>query len=441
MIAPRSYVFSLSNLRILIEKVSEMCENSNKINYFEDVLPAEVKQIIFDNLSVSDLLNLCLVCQTFEDFIGKSHKCMEKIWIKFYSFKLKDLGSLETSSRRFEKLKVNRVKETSHFSYLVNLRQNWKKVLLYNCEFKQAQSYIHFVEAISGSIEELEISDIEILNNEFEIAQLKFPCLKRIMLRNVPSTAIEPFLGFDKKRLENASLDIVQAVEGKMPLSELSFKFLETSGKLNHLQLGPHYIKALFDQEDVDVKFSFTLKKILLKFPLIRDSSPHVAANVSKFLKLQPKFDWILFFEIQSDLVLTTAWSQKALKHITFIGLEELFDDSMDISIEPNANIIHLDLLCRKILISQLRKLLKSAPNLRVLHVHTLTRYVMEFTVKNHQMLEEIRYENIDEETPDLYNQLRSSSDGINTSVNFKKATFWFEASNPFSIDPNFWHT
>lgn len=418
-----------------------MSENLNQICYLKDVLPAEVKQIIFDNLSLTDLLSLCLVCQSFDDFIGKSHKCMEKIWIKFYSFKLKDLESLAMSTRKYEKLKVNRVNKSSHFSFLSNLQQNWKKVLIYNCEFKQMQSYIDFIDVISESIEELEISDIEILNNDIEVGQLKFPNLERIMFRNASSTAIEIFLGFNKS-LENASFDIAQPIEGKMPLNELTFKFLQRSDKLNHLQLGPHYIKALFDQEDAEVKFNFTLKKLFMKFPLIRDLSPFNATNVSEFLKLQPKIDWILFFEIQSDLVLTTAWNEiEKLSHITFIGLEELFDDSMEIMIEPNENIKQLDLLSRKILISQLRKLFKAAPNLLVLHVQTLTRYVLEFTVKNHQSIKEIRYENIDEDVPDLYNQLKASTEEVNGNIEFRKASFWFDTSNPFLIDPNFWHT
>lgn len=416
-----------------------MSENVNEICYFKDFVPAEVKQIIFDKVNAKDLLNLCLTCKTFDDFIGKSQKCMEKFWIKFYTFKLKDLDSLAESSRHYEKLKVNRVKQNFHFTFLTNLHQKWKKVLIYNCEFKQLQSYVDFIASISESIDELEISDIEILNNEIEVDQIHFPNLRRIMFRNVPSSAIEVYLGL-KSNLENASLDIAQPVDGKMSLSELTHKFLKSSNKIKHLQLGPHYIKALFDQEEIDLNYNFTLKKLLLKFSLIRDTSHFIDNNVSHFLKLQPKIDWIVFFEIQSDIVLSTAWNEiSKIEHLTFIGLEELFDE-MELSIEINENITQLDLICRKILISQLRKLLKASPNLKILHVHTLTRYVMEFAVKNHKSIQEIRYETIEQEVPDLYHQLKSSSEEINESVEFKKVSFWFDTSNPFSIDPNFWH-
>lgn len=418
-----------------------MSEKPNEFCYFEDLLPAELKQMVLDYLSVSDLLNLCLVNKSLNEFIGKSRDCMRKIWIKFYTFKLKDLESLTLSVRNYEKLKINKVKNDEHFRFLVDLQQTWTKLLIYNSEFKFIQRFVDFVESFSETIEELEISDIEVLNNEQQICSMKFPNLKRVMFRNVPSTTIEVFLGTNKK-MENASFDIAQVVDGKIPLDRILQTFLESNPKLRHLQLGPHYIKSFFDRQQVKAKFEFKLSKLFLKFPLIRDESPDIGRNVSSFLANQLKLDWILFWELNDDVILTAAWNEiPALTHLTLIGLENLFDDSMNLEMEPNPRIVHLELLSRKILISQLRKLLSAAPNLKILHVHTLTKYIMEFTSKHHQMIQEMRFENIDEEVPDIYSQLKASSDDINKSIELKKVSFWRDASHPFLVDPTFWHT
>lgn len=106
-------------------------------NIIEDLLPAEIKRIIFNFLDFSDLINMCAVCKSFNDFIGQSHDVMKRIWIKFYTFKMKDMESLAESSRNYEKLKVNRVHQSEHFQFLIELQKSWKKVLIYNCEFKR----------------------------------------------------------------------------------------------------------------------------------------------------------------------------------------------------------------------------------------------------------------------------------------------------------------
>lgn len=415
-------------------------------NIIKEFLPAEIKQIIFSYLSLPDLLNLCSVSKSFNDFIGQSHDFMQKIWIKFYTFKMKDLESLSASARNYEKLKVNRVSSSSdHFTFLADLGQPWRKVLIYNCEFKKVETLLNFIESFSETIEELEISDIEILNSDYRICALKFPNLKRVMFRNVPSSAIEAFLGHNKN-LENAAFDITQTVERKMPLNQVIHNFLDYNNKLKHLQLGPHYIKSFFDRENVEMKFEFQLEKLMLKFPIISDDSPEIEKNVCEFLKNQQKIDWILFLELQNEAILCTAWNNvKSLNHLTLVGLEGLFDfeGNMELAMEPNFELVQLELLSRKILLSQLRKLLAAAPNLQTLHVHTLTKYVLEFTAKNHQSLRHLTFETFDEEVFEVYEELKATSNEIeiNQNIELKKVSFWRDAADPFTLDPIFWHS
>ena len=409
-----------------------------------ELLPPEIKQIIFSYLEASDLLSLSSVCKSFNEFIGQSQDIMKIFWIKFYTFKMKDMESLAASSRNYEKLKVNRVNKSEHFKFLTDLEKPWKKILIYNCEFKKTEILYEFIESFSESIRELEISDIEILNNDLQICPLKFPNLKRVMFRNVPASVIEIFQL--SKNLKNASFNIAQPAERYLSINKLLYNFLNNCEKLKHLQLGPHYIKNLFDQENIviSMRYQFELEKLMLKFPIIRDESPDIEINVCKFLKGQQKVQWILFIEMQNEAILCEAWNKvNSVNHLSFVGLEGLFDGEMDLAMEPNFNIIYIELLSRKLLISQLRKIFAAAPNLKSLHVHTLTKYVMEFTARNHHNLQQLTYETFEEEAFEIYNQLKSSSDLVNENIELKKVSFWRDIAEPsgFTLDPFFWHS
>lgn len=414
----------------------------SEICYFDGQLPTEIMRMIFETLSVTDLLNLCVACRSLNEFIGGSRDYMKKVWVKFYTFNVRDLDALAVSTRSYEKLKVNRVKNGEQSRFIADLQQCWRKVLIYNSEFKEFRFFSELIESFAESIEELEVSDILIHSSDVNICSMKFPNLERVMFRNVPSTAIELFLGSNKK-LENASFDIAQPVDGKMPINEILFEFLTNCERLKHLQLGSHYIKGLFDQEVLDTKFSFQLAKLMLRFPLVADPSPDIEINVASFLSNQPNIDWILFFELQSDLVLSTTWNYiPSLSHITFIGLECLFDDAMDFLVEPNERIHTIELITRKVLISQLRKFFIGAPCLKILHVQKLTRFIMEFTARNHCLLQELLYEHIDEDVEELYDSLKvTDDDSINKTIELRQVAFWHQKSNPFSIDPDFWHS
>lgn len=407
------------------------------MDYFQN-LPHEIKEIIFKYLNLSDLLNLCLTSKCLNEAIGQSKGCMNLIWIKFYSFNMKDLESLNESERCYEKLKINRINRDDHFQFLIDLQPNWKKVLIYNCEFKHFQTFYDIINSLSNKIEELEISDIEILSyDDVQLVALKFPSLKRLMFRNMPLRAIEIFLQ-SSDRLENAAFDIAQALEGNS-LHDIIYNILNASPKLKQLQLGPQYIKSLFGEKNKSYKFPFMLKNLLLKFPIVNDLPETADETIASFLITQPKIEWLVLMELQNDNVLSTSWNNlKCLNRISLIGLEELFNNDMLFEIQSNLKISQVDLISRKVLISQLRKLLKAAPYLQILHVKTLNKHMMEFIAKIHSNIHTIFYEFIDEDVMEIY-QLIKATDDVNKNIQLIQQSFWFNNSNPFSQDPTFW--
>jgi hypothetical protein len=182
----------------------------------------------------------------------------------------------------------------------------------------------------------------------------------------------------------------------------------------------------------------------MLKFSIIREESPDVEKNICGFLKSQQEIEWVLFIELQNEAILCSAWNNlKSLDHVTFVGLEGLFDEGMDLAMEPNVNIVTIELLSRKILLSQLRKIFAAAPKLKKLHVHTLTKNVLEFTVRNHPNIRQMTYETYDQESFEVFDRLKASPEKVNRTIELKKVSFWSDVAEPklFTLDPMFWHS
>lgn len=391
-------------------------------NYLEN-LPYELKENIFKNLNLNDFLTLTLVSKSLNEAVGHSNCCMSKIWIKFYSFKLKDLSSLKNSMRSYEKLKINRVKSDEHFTFIAGLKQNFKKVLIYNCEFKCFSLFYDLIESFAETIEELEISDVEILSYNREATPLKFPSLKRFMFRNLPLYAIKIFT-LSSKKLKNASFDIPQGFDQSHALQKITCEILKASPKLKLLQLGPQYIKEVFLEEK---NFDFKLNYLLLKFPIVSDLSESEIEIISRFLSTQTNLKWLALMELQNDEILKCAWNL-GLTRVSLIGLEEL----MKFEIETESSTItHIDIFARKVLISQLRMLIKAAPRVTTIHVKLLNEHMFNFLAKN-SSIQTLFYENAEESALNSYEEYKNQ-------LKLIKSSFWFNNENPFSLDPIFW--
>jgi len=407
-------------------------------SYLEN-LPIEIKEQIFQYLSSSDVLNLALVSKNLNESVGNCRKCMEKYWIKFYTFNLKDLDSLENSCRHYVKLKINRVKTNDHFDYLINLNQCWKKVLVYNCEFQYAEKYLKLIKAIADHVEELEVAVIEILcYEEFEDVKIKFPALKRIMLRNMPSNTMEIFVK-SCENLEVATFDIANEMKSFRPLREMMKEFLRNCKKLKHLQLGPNYIRALFGENEA-LNFEFQLTHLLLKLPIANDLLDVAYDQIVEFLRTQSKIEWIITMELLNDDILHVIWNElNSIKRASFIGLVELFELEMGFDLQPKMSITKLDLISRKVLISQLGKLLRAAPCVDCLHVCILNRHMMNTIARESFSVKNLFYEHIEEDVTEFYHELIKSDGNINRDIKLSQKSFWFENENPFSLDPIFW--
>lgn len=400
-------------------------------NYLE-TLPYELKENIFKHLDLNDILILSLVSKTMNEAVGQSSLCMSKIWIKFYSFNMKDLTCLGNSVRNYKKLKINRVKLDGHYKFLIELQQKWKKVLIYNCEFKNFNTFYELIESFAETVSEIEISDVEILSNDQKIEPLKFPMLKRFMLRNVTTEVLEIFR-MSSKKLNVAAFDIPQ---GAYSLHNVTNEILRASPNLKLLQLGPQYIKELFSQGN---DYKFKLKSLLLKFSIVNDLSDNEEQNISKFITHQNDINWLAFMELKSNQLLKSAWSN-TLKRISFIGLEDLFDSEMSFAIDSNLTITHMDFICRKVLISHLKKFLTAAPRVTHIHVKILNKHMLEYIFKNHFAIRSLLYEHAEEDAIYLYSDIiKSQRDDVNKKITLIKKSFWFTIQNPFSIDPTFW--
>ncbi|CAO1317070.1 unnamed protein product [Diamesa hyperborea] len=407
------------------------------------ILPAEIKSFIFKDFVSRDVLDLSLVSKSWYNSLGKIPECMDKIWLKFYSFRIKNIESLQLTTRNYEKLKVNLLRTEKEFQTVSDLQICWKKVLIYNSEFASKEIYNQFIQSLAESVVELEISDVKIKANSVIDVDFEFPMLKRLFFRNDPSTALEVFLG-KTTSLESLSFDIIQEVpETSMTMNTVIMEFLKLNNKLTHLQLGPNMIKSIFAQDDIKDDLKFQLKTLLLKFPMVGNLPEEMQENIKSFILSQTNLEWIFLWELKDEEILIKLWNELPnLKRVTFSKLEILFEDPMMLIINPNENIIQLDLHCKLLPLNQLKRILgpNVAPNLATLYLQKLEIPEMEYIARTLHNLRTLEYEFIDEDVEDFYTNLKKSTDEIiNRDIAIKRRIIFDELVAPFALMPLFW--
>lgn len=429
-------------IRSLIErKKMDKVEPENFDNI--SILPAEIKSIIFKDFVPREVLNLSLVSKAWYNSLGKIPECMDKIWLKFYSFRIKNIESLQLTTRNYEKLKVNLLRTEKDFHTVSDLQICWKKVLIYNSEFASKEIYNQFIESLAESVVELEISDVKIKANCVIDVEFEFPMLKRLFFRNDPSTALEVFLG-KTKSLESLSFDIIQEVpDSSMTMNTVIMEFLKFNTKLTHLQLGPNMIKSIFAQDDIKDDLKFKLKTLLLKFSMVGNLPEEIQENIKSFILSQSSLEWIFLWELKDEEILIKLWNELPnLKRVTFSKLEILFEDPMMLLLNTNENITQLDLHCKLLPMNQLKRILgpNVAPNLTTLYLQKLEQPEMEYAARTLHNLRTLEYEFIDEDVEDFYTNLKNSTEeAINRDITIKRRIIFDELIASFALMPLFW--
>lgn len=407
------------------------------------ILPAEIKSIIFKDFVPREVLDLSLVSKAWYNSLGKIPECMDRIWLKFYSFRIKNIESLQLTTRNYEKLKVNLLRTEKDFHTVSDLQICWKKVLIYNSEFASKEIYNQFIESLAESVVELEISDVKIKANSVIDVEFEFHMLKRLFFRNDPSTALEVFLG-KTKSLESLSFDIIQEVpESSMTMNTVIMEFLKFNTKLTHLQLGPNMIKSIFAQDDIKDDLKFQLKTLLLKFSMVGNLPEEIQENIKSFILSQSSLEWIFLWELKDEEILIKLWNELPnLKRVTFSKLEILFEDPMMLLLNPNENITQLDLHCKLLPMNQLKRILgpNVAPNLANLYLQKLEQPEMEYAARTLHNLRTLEYEFIDEDVEEFYTNLKNSTEeAINRDITIKRRIIFDELIAPFALMPLFW--
>ena len=407
------------------------------------ILPAEIKSFIFKDFVSREILDLSLVSKSWYNSLGKITECMDKIWLKFYSFRIKNIESLQLTTRNYEKLKVNLLRTEKEFKTVSDLQICWKKVLIYNSEFASKEIYNQFIQSFAETVVELEISDVKIKVNNVINVEFEFPMLRRLFFRNDPATALEVFLG-KTNSLESLSFDIIQEVpEPSMTMNTVVMEFLKFNTKLTHLQLGPNMIKSIFAQADIKDDLKFQLKTLLLKFSMVGNLTVEIQENVENFILAQTSLEWIFLWELKDEQILIKLWNELPnLKRITFSKLEILFEDPMMLLLNPNENITQLDLHCKLLPLNQLKRVLgpNVAPNLTTLYLQKLEQPEMEYAARTLQNLKTLEYEFIDEDVEDFYTNMKTSGDEtINRDITIKRRLIFDELVAPFALMPLFW--
>lgn len=174
------FAFLLENLSL----VSEFKQNSHQKSKFmasKSNFPAECLEEIFGHLHGLNLLHCTLVCPEWNNFIGSTKACMEKINLTCSSYQEETLSSLEknlkNSKRKYSGLNFSGPSFEKAFPLLQGNRKSWTRVVASET-FISSNDALVFVRFFESSVQKLNLNCARIKNNSdlsTEVIDLQFP--------------------------------------------------------------------------------------------------------------------------------------------------------------------------------------------------------------------------------------------------------------------------
>lgn len=164
-----------------------------------EILPEQICENIFDNLSAIDLLTCSLVNSTWYDFIAKKQECMKKIKLSFSHKNCRDftllvevpvmkenIELLKNSTRKYENVEF--LHYQSVFREVKEIMEvpgrKWKDVYLKQINFPTTRDCMSFFSVFEQTVENLKIDKTYINSTHYtgEKMRFTFPKLKKLKL-------------------------------------------------------------------------------------------------------------------------------------------------------------------------------------------------------------------------------------------------------------------
>lgn len=270
-----------------------------------EALEEDVWPMIFQNLSVRDLLKASQVSTTWENIIGKSSVCMAKVWLRFYE-PLNDIESLWNSKRKYQNCKIQRGIRVTVSDVFYKFR--WKQVMMRD-HTTGRKDHGELMNFLRHSIEALDIWDVKVKASNTCDYSVDFPMLKKLEYNMSSRCVFLMFLGKNPKlrevKLAYSTNEILP--DRILDVSDIH-RFLSINPQIVNLKLSE--IRYVF-KSDISKIVSFRLKSFSFDINFFSEGE---VENLLKFVVQQKLLEEITIYTIHDWTTLETFWN--AVQHV-----------------------------------------------------------------------------------------------------------------------------
>lgn len=322
-----------------------------------------------------------LVSPFWEDFVGQSSACMQKLELTINGRKYfinqqehllkEELKALMENDRKYENFTLFAQRPgylTNDVLNLLKSRQGkWKNVKIWSEKFENIETFFELVEA---SLENLELRNVKISSKLLPNRKFSFKKLKSLKICNVDNT--ELFLNIFKDSGNLEFLEIENAIDNSL------IKFLETQHKIHKL-----FITQTKLNDEVLEKISFIESLRLKEFKIKNEAlvQSEESRGFARLLKLQNDSLEKLTVDAKCNVnAMAMIFRLRRLKTLHILTLPVLsVRDNLDFP--TSKSIVELNVDCHFSL-EILLKFLDAVPKLKILKLSCTDKEVIEVIKK-----------------------------------------------------------
>lgn len=337
-----------------------------------EVFPLEIVELMFTFLSGKELLNKTLVNRVWNNFIGNSRKCMEKLKLKISPFK--NQNSLEILGTQRQHVNLDCCLEFSAdcLEKVISLSQQWKSVEVYKLQCRSTNQLHAVMRKIEATVENLGLIGF-MINSDEEPAAASFSFKKLKTLTIMHNKLPVPLSIFQTSPLLTSL-----TVRGNYDISIIDF--MKQHDKLSRLSTDIECFDIIFSSNIQDFKFK------LKKFIVSNDCSPQ-RSSVEAFKRfLVSQADTIENFQANEWCDIETVFKMKNLKNLRLVG----FNLPGSFELLKNNSLETLDVTNLDGAISTLDRFLIATPNLKHIRMRCINEGLAKFIIENVKKLQTI---------------------------------------------------
>jgi hypothetical protein len=355
--------------------------------------PEEILPLIFNHFRGKDLLKISTVNFYWNEYIGKTKKCMEKIELRIGSdrynkFTEDDRKSLIVN-RDYQNIRVSEA--TEMFDYVLGIiasLKNWKSVTIFETDLPSMLDFKKMLEIFKKTVENLKLYKVLVMEDGEFGETFDFRELKSLTI-----SGCDDFM-FTKVFLDCPSLRTLQLYNPRdTPNPSSIINIIKRHSNIKKFQIDGNWFNYIFSQSN---------REIIPNLPLqLQELSVYGSGLLVK--RIDEVF--INFLISQSTTleslylgdclgceltVIQAALQLRALKNLNMfflpIGLRfDTIDNPKSDSIE-NLDILTIDIDNK----DKMKFILKSVPNVKNLRLRTMDEETAKFMAKNLKSLQKI---------------------------------------------------